>query len=194
MDVKIEALERASDIVQATLHDGRTLVLRYLFPPFDLERVVLFDAAHLPVIIRPGTIVPISDRDSDPEDLIEFLSAHPAHDCAQIRSIECSGTETRKHEAVTLIDGSGCAHETARTRRKREGMMAEIKTSDILTAPQAADEAGFSVRTIYDWIDKGILPHRKTASGRIRIHRKDLLACLGFTQDEIQGRTGTEGR
>lgn len=47
-----------------------------------------------------------------------------------------------------------------------------------VTPPMAAKLAGLSIRTIRNWINKGLLPHHRRVSGRIFINVADLENAL----------------
>jgi len=49
-----------------------------------------------------------------------------------------------------------------------------------LSIEEAAKKAGVCRRTIENWIDKGILPSKKTKSGRVRIEHEDLREVLSL--------------
>ena len=49
-----------------------------------------------------------------------------------------------------------------------------------LSIEEAAKKAGVCRRTIENWIDKGILPCKKTKSGRVRIEQEDLKEALAL--------------
>lgn len=166
--------------VTAELHDGSTRVLEHRHSPFDRQRAVLYDDSGRMVLVRP------SDSGTDPEYLIEFLSALSALARIVLRVDSSNTTNPRKPLVVAPVVERVLSHDSACVRREREGTMA-VTIKDIMTPRNVSEETGYSIRTVYDWVEKQQIKHRRTKSGRIRILRQDLLEFLGCTPEEARG-------
>lgn len=52
---------------------------------------------------------------------------------------------------------------------------------DLITPMEAAELAGVAVRTVYDWVSSGRVPHYLNKQGRIQVRVNELLATQAQT-------------